>query len=91
MRPFAKFVIAEEIVLGQNGEHQSLYGLSPTEQIKKMFTDMYFGNGKPGMTTRMNNLEGAVERILKYSRWIILLVAGLCAKELLLKIFTGKW
>jgi hypothetical protein len=74
--------------LGQNG---SLYGLSPTEQIKKMFSDMYFGNGKPGVVTRLDRLEGAVEKIVSYSRWVILLVVALCAKEVLLKIFTGKW
>jgi hypothetical protein len=56
-----------------------------------MFTDMYFGNGKPGVVTRINRLEDAVERMVRYSRWVILLVAGLCVKEVLLKIFTGKW
>lgn len=68
-----------------------LYGLTPTQQITKMFTDMYLGNGKPGMTTRVSRLEDSVERMVRYSRWVLLSVAGLALKEVLLKIFTGKW
>lgn len=77
--------------MGPHEERGELLGLTPGQQITKMFTDMYFGNGRPGLTTRMNDVEKAVARIVKYSQWIILLVLGLLVKEVILKIVTGKW
>jgi hypothetical protein len=38
--------------------------------------DLYRGNGKPGLTTRMNRVEDSVEAIKFYCRWALLLVAG---------------
>ena len=50
---------------------------SLVEQHNKIFEDMYYGNGKPGMTTRVNELEKAMESFRYYFRWIILLLGGL--------------
>lgn len=33
------------------------------ETGSKLFTDMYYGNGKPGITTRMAMSEDAIEKI----------------------------
>lgn len=53
-----------------------------------MFADFYFGNGKPGLVTRMKEVEGAVERIEEvieafrgYAKWIIGLIVTLLLKE----------
>lgn len=36
---------------------ESLTALSPGEMLKKVFTDMYFGNGKPALTLRVAAVE----------------------------------
>ena len=49
-----------------------------TEKIARIEKDMYFGNGKPGLTTRMETVEKTSERIADSLKWIVrLLVATL--------------
>jgi len=43
--------------------------------------DLYFGNGKPGITTRMEKVEEAMSSMKFYFRWIVLLIGGLLVKE----------
>lgn len=38
---------------------------------------MWFGNGKPGITTRVLILEDAMKSIQFYGRWILVTVAGI--------------
>lgn len=45
--------------------------------------DLYHGNGKPGITTRMEKIEEAMTSIKFYGRWLILLVGGLLIKEII--------
>ena len=35
------------------------------DRIKKMWDDIYYGNGKPGLTTRMSDMEKDVKLILE--------------------------
>lgn len=51
-------------------------GCPHTEVINKLTKDMYYGNGKPGMTTRMEVMEGVVSDIRKSLRWGVRLLAG---------------
>lgn len=39
--------------------------------LKQLWDDMYFGNGRPGMTTRMALMEDAVTRINGKLSWMI--------------------
>ena len=45
--------------------------------------DLYRGNGKPGMTTRMEKVEEALTSIKFYGRWLLLLVGGILIKEVI--------
>lgn len=52
-------------------------GACPHEvTIKRIEKDMYYGNGKPGMTTRMATMEDCTERIDNSLRWIVRLLVG---------------
>lgn len=44
--------------------------------ILRIEQDMYYGNGKPGMTTRMESMETCVGRIDSSLRWIVRLLVG---------------
>ena len=53
------------------------------DDLGKLWNDMYYGNGKPGITTRTQQLEDAVDRIeetlAKFERavyWLVGLVLG---------------
>lgn len=56
--------------------------LSPNGMLTKMFRDMYFGNGKPSITVRMetveNNQENMTERVanieklLNKAMWLLI-------------------
>lgn len=39
--------------------------------------DLYRGNGKPGLTTRVLALEDAMKQIHFYGRWLLVFVAGI--------------
>jgi len=45
--------------------------------VHKHDKDLYVGNGKPGITTRMALVESTVESIRFYARWIMLTVLGI--------------
>lgn len=50
----------------EHGENNVLYRLSAAEvEIATLKKDMYFGNGKPGITTRMAMAEDTVDKINK--------------------------
>lgn len=44
--------------------------------VLRLEKDMYFGNGKPGMTTRMAAVETITEQIAGSLRWIVRLLVG---------------
>jgi hypothetical protein len=53
------------------------------DDISKLWNDIYYGNGKPGMVTRVQSLENAVDRIeatladfKKAVYWLLTLVLG---------------
>jgi len=46
-------------------------------RVGKLEQDMWFGNGKPGITTRVLILEDAMKSIQFYGRWILVTVAGI--------------
>jgi hypothetical protein len=39
--------------------------------------DLYHGNGKPGLTTRVLALEDAMKSIQFYGRWLLVFVGGI--------------
>lgn len=39
--------------------------------------DLYRGNGKPGLTTRVLALEEAMKSIQFYGRWLLIFVGGI--------------
>ena len=47
-----------------------------TATINQLEKDMYHGNGKPGMTTRMAQVETITERIDGSLKWIVRLLVG---------------
>jgi len=47
-----------------------------THTIVRLEKDMYHGNGKPGMTTRMEVMEGIVADIKNSLRWIVRLLVA---------------
>ena len=49
------------------------------EDITRLKKDMWYGNGKPGMTTRMEKVEEAVASMKYYFRAIMLILIGLLA------------
>lgn len=46
-------------------------------RIGKLEKDIWFGNGKPGLTTRVLMLEDAMKSIQFYARWLLVTVAGI--------------
>lgn len=46
------------------------------EKVKQIFKDMYFGNGKPGLTTRMETMERTTAKIADSLKWIVRLLVG---------------
>lgn len=46
-------------------------------RVAKLEKDIYFGNGKPGLTTRVLMLEDAMKSIQFYARWLLVTVAGI--------------
>ncbi len=44
--------------------------------VLRLEKDMYFGNGKPGMTTRMAAQETITEQIASSLKWIVRLLVG---------------
>lgn len=66
-----------------SGHEHDLESPTTSGRIRKIEKDLYFGNGKPGITTRLELLEDAVDRIeqtlkdfQKGQDWLIRLVAG---------------
>ena len=61
------------------------------EDLSKLWTDMYYGNGKPGVTTRIQRLEDAVEDLKSIKKqqekimWLIVSVVILAVLQLVLK------
>lgn len=47
------------------------------EDVKQHRKDLYIGNGKPGLTTRVLILEDAMKSIQFYGRWLLLTCAGI--------------
>ena len=45
--------------------------------VRQHTKDLYFGNGKPGLTTRVLVLEDAVKTIHFYGRWLLLTAMGI--------------
>lgn len=45
--------------------------------VRQHSKDLYFGNGKPGLTTRVLVVEDAVKSIQFYGRWLLLTCAGI--------------
>lgn len=45
--------------------------------LMKHDADLYHGNGKPGLTTRVLVLEEAMKSIHFYGRWLLVTVAGI--------------
>ena len=41
------------------------------ELLRKVVTDMYYGNGKPGITTRILIMEKTLESIERIGRWML--------------------
>lgn len=39
--------------------------------LRKIVTDMYYGNGKPGLTTRVLMMEKTLDSIERIGRWIL--------------------
>lgn len=48
--------------MGHENEHD-ISVLSPAEMLKKLVTDVYFGNGKPALTIRVAGIEDEQEVI----------------------------
>jgi len=46
-------------------------------RLNKLEKDMWIGNGRPGMTTRVLMLEDAMKSIHFYGRWLLVTVAGI--------------
>lgn len=44
--------------------------------VKRHDQDLYYGNGKPGLTTRMSNIESSLDSIKFYGRWIMGILSG---------------
>ena len=60
-----------------NGESWRIQRLE--ELVERHDKDMYRGNGKPGITTRMEKVEEAIANNRYYFRAILLLLLGLLA------------
>lgn len=47
------------------------------EMARQHDQDLYRGNGKPGLTTRMQRAEDSIETIKFYGRWLLVTAAGI--------------
>lgn len=59
-----------------NGSDAGTWRTWADERIKKHDVDMYFGNGKPAITVRMDRVERFVEKASKLMTAILLLLVG---------------
>ena len=51
--------------------------------VYKHDDDLYKGNGKPGITTRLALVESTVDSIKYYARWILVSVLGILVVAIL--------
>jgi hypothetical protein len=71
-----------------NGEDWRIQKLE--ESVDRHERDIYRGNGKPGLTARVEKVEDAITAVKFYGRWIILLVGGMLIKEIILLTMVKK-
>jgi hypothetical protein len=45
--------------------------------VYKHDQDLYFGNGKPGLTTRMLLVENTCKAISYYAKWAVIFLGGI--------------
>ena len=57
--------------------HEEELPRSDREWLAKIIKDMYVGNGKASMTSRLGSVEKSVESIAFYGRWLLLTCAGI--------------
>ena len=51
------------------------------ETLERHERDLYRGNGKPGLTTRMEKAEQSLDSIKYYARWILGILAAIGVAE----------
>ncbi len=49
----------------------------PPFSLHQVYKDLYIGNGKPGLTTRMAQVEKTLDSIVTIGRWLLLTAGGI--------------